>query len=444
MTGLRRALLAIGGAALLLGLITIPLALTSHHGGSGGLFIATQLAIGWSFVGTGLFMWWRRPENRLGVLMTAVGFTWLLGSLLATNDSYLFFIGELFAALPYGFLVQMLLSFPDGRLHSRLEQLIVAATWFDVTVMQWAPLPFLQFTRAHGCERCPVNPLLLTDHKSVSDALDRGQALIAVLIVVALVVALVRRSRALGPTHRRALNPVIWTGALALVVLVAALVAKLNGVEAPGVDTVYLLGLPLLAAVPYAFLAGLMQSRFTRAGAEQRLVALALNVRLARDRIERDPRGARELLDEAMAEVESATSELRELARGIHPAVLSDRGLPAALKALAGRVPVPVELVETPSESLPARVEIASYYVVAEALTNVAKYAHASAAQVCVKQVNGSVTVEIADDGIGGADPGHGSGLRGLADRVAALDGRLEVDSAPGRGTTIRAHIPCA
>jgi signal transduction histidine kinase len=105
---------------------------------------------------------------------------------------------------------------------------------------------------------------------------------------------------------------------------------------------------------------------------------------------------------------------------------------------------VPVEIVETPAERLPPVVEIASYYVIAEALTNITKYARASAAEVKVNQVNGSVTVEVTDDGIGGADPDRGSGLRGLAARVAALDGRLELDSAAGRGTTIRARIPCA
>jgi signal transduction histidine kinase len=179
-------------------------------------------------------------------------------------------------------------------------------------------------------------------------------------------------------------------------------------------------------------------------GAQQRLVALALSLRLARDRIHSDPAAARELLGEAMGELDAATAELRELARGIHPAVLSDRGLSAALKALAGRVPVAVELVETPPERLPARVEVASYYVVAEALTNVAKYAHATRARVRIATVNGAVTVEVADDGVGGADAARGSGLRGLADRVAALDGRFAVDSPPGRGTTIRAEIPCA
>ena len=124
--------------------------------------------------------------------------------------------------------------------------------------------------------------------------------------------------------------------------------------------------------------------------------------------------------------------------------MLSDRGLRPALEALAGRAPVPVELAEPPAERLPAPVEAASYFVVAEALTNVARYARATHAAVSVSRSNGQVEVEVADDGVGGADPQAGSGLRGLADRVAALDGRLEVVSPRGEGTTIRAVIPCA
>ena len=122
--------------------------------------------------------------------------------------------------------------------------------------------------------------------------------------------------------------------------------------------------------------------------------------------------------------------------------MLSDRGLGAALEALAGRSPVPVELAATPRERLPAPVEAAAYFVVAEALTNVVKYAKASEARVTVERLNGHAVVEVADDGVGGADPGRGSGLRGLADRVAALDGRLELRSPDGAGTVLRAEIP--
>jgi signal transduction histidine kinase len=123
--------------------------------------------------------------------------------------------------------------------------------------------------------------------------------------------------------------------------------------------------------------------------------------------------------------------------------VLTDRGLGAALGGLAERSPVPVEIVATPSERLPAPVESATYFVVAEALTNVARYAEAEVATVRVARSDGVVEIEIADDGVGGADPEGGTGLRGLADRVAALDGRLEVRSAAGAGTTVAAVIPC-
>src|SRR5436190_1917377 len=178
-------------------------------------------------------------------------------------------------------------------------------------------------------------------------------------------------------------------------------------------------------------------------GAQQRLMALRINLRLARDRIGSDAPELAALLDGSIEELNEATAELRELARGIHPAILTDRGLEAALTGLTGRSPVPVDLVETPHERLPSPIESAVYFVVAEALTNVARYAHAQTASVTVVRTNGQVDVQVTDDGVGGADPAHGSGLRGLSDRVAALDGRLELTSAEGDGTTVRARIPC-
>jgi signal transduction histidine kinase len=177
-------------------------------------------------------------------------------------------------------------------------------------------------------------------------------------------------------------------------------------------------------------------------GAQQQLVALLLGLRMARSRLDDDPRAAGEMLETSIADLADAIDNLRELARGIHPAVLSDRGLGPALDALATRLTLPVEIGAMPPERLPANVEAAAYFVVAEALTNVARYAAATHARIDVTRSDGHVTVAIADDGIGGADPANGSGLRGLADRVAALDGRLEVDSEDGRGTTVRAVIP--
>jgi PAS domain S-box-containing protein len=179
-------------------------------------------------------------------------------------------------------------------------------------------------------------------------------------------------------------------------------------------------------------------------GAQQRLVALSLSLRLVRSRMDADVGDAAELLDECVAELLGATSELRELARGIHPAILTDRGLDAALKAVAARAPVPVEVTSRVTERLPAQVEAAAYFVVAEALTNVARYSQASRAEVRVERRESSLTVEVSDDGRGGADPGSGSGLRGLTDRLATLDGTLAVVSPSGEGTIVKAVIPCA
>jgi PAS domain S-box-containing protein len=177
-------------------------------------------------------------------------------------------------------------------------------------------------------------------------------------------------------------------------------------------------------------------------GAQQRLVSISLSLRLAQAKVRTAPADAETLLAGAGVELGKALEELRELARGIHPAILTDRGLEPALRALVARSPVPATLAEAPDERLPEAAEAAAYYVVAEALTNVAKYANATAATVRVSRGNGRAVVEIADDGVGGADPTVGSGLRGLADRVEALDGELLVESAPGEGTIVRAEIP--
>jgi signal transduction histidine kinase len=172
-------------------------------------------------------------------------------------------------------------------------------------------------------------------------------------------------------------------------------------------------------------------------GAQQRLVSLALMLRLAARRHPGDPD-----LERAGEELAHALQELRELARGIHPAVLTERGLEPAVRALADRAPVPVEFEVALGERLPGPVEAAAYYVVSEALTNVAKYAAASTVWVRIERAGAVAAIEVADDGAGGAHPDGGSGLRGLADRVEALGGRLQIDSPPGIGTTLRATIP--
>jgi signal transduction histidine kinase len=178
-------------------------------------------------------------------------------------------------------------------------------------------------------------------------------------------------------------------------------------------------------------------------GAQQQLVALALELRLLHRRVADQPEIA-PLVDGLSERLSSALAELRELARGIHPSILTEQGLAPAIDALADRAPVEVRAVVGVQERLSAPVEAAAYFVVAEALTNVVKYARASAVEVAVRCVDGDVQVEVADNGVGGVDVAAGSGLRGLEDRLAAVDGRLVIESPPGGGTRLRARIPVA
>jgi signal transduction histidine kinase len=178
-------------------------------------------------------------------------------------------------------------------------------------------------------------------------------------------------------------------------------------------------------------------------GAQQRLVALSLELGLLEERFAGDP-DATAALEQTRREVAESLRELRELAQGIHPAVVTGHGLAVALKTLAARAQVPVRLTVDLDGRLPERQEVAAYYVVAESLTNTVKYARASSAAVDVRQADGRLLVEVVDDGVGGADTRAGSGLRGLADRVEALGGRLRVWSPAGGGTRVEAEIPCA
>jgi signal transduction histidine kinase len=176
-------------------------------------------------------------------------------------------------------------------------------------------------------------------------------------------------------------------------------------------------------------------------GAQQQLVNIVIDLQLAQKRWHEHPERARGLVDDALEHAQAAIDNLRDLATGIHPAVLTDRGLTAALETLASRSPVPVELDAELEQRLPMPVETTAYFVVAEALTNVGKYARASHAVVAVRLDGDRLEVEVRDDGVGGADASAGSGLRGLADRVNAMKGTLEVCSPPGRGTRVYAKL---
>lgn len=179
-------------------------------------------------------------------------------------------------------------------------------------------------------------------------------------------------------------------------------------------------------------------------GAQQRLVAVAMGLGRAKSKMDSDPEGAAELIAEAHADAKLAIKELRDLARGIYPSVLGDRGLDAALSALAARVPIEVDLQVNVEPRPPTSVESAAYFTVGEALTNVTKHSNGTKATVRVNRVDTGVLVEVTDNGQGGAELRHGGGLAGLADRAATIDGVVVVVSPPGGPTVIRAELPCA
>jgi signal transduction histidine kinase len=562
-SGGRVVLLALAGLAV--GLAYAAIVLSSGHVDDRGFAAGLGLLVGWSFIGTGLFAWWRRPANRTGPLMAAAGLAWFASGVSASDDDVLYTIGIALDALFPAILGHLIVAFPTGRLETRAERVLVVAAYVTVTVLQ---LPSLLFEQPAE----PRNLLIVEGDQALSDILDAVQFALAVVLVAASWVIIVRRER--REPRPRAWRPVLWTAGVSVVAFVVA-----NAFDAAGSpsDVLDRLSQALVATIPFGFLVGLLRSRLAQGeavseliarvgqapgegalraaladalgdptlalaywlpessryvdalghpvtvsgagwtevdvqgrrvaaiahdpalddepqlvraagaaaalalenqrleaelrarieelrasrarlveagdaerrrlerdlhdGAQSRLVALTLKLKLARMKVEGSSEAAA-LLDESSAELQASLDELRELARGIHPAILSDHGLAAAVRALADRAPVPVSVTVEEGE-LPAPVETAIYFVVAEALTNVAKYAAASSAVVSVRRRGAAVVVEIADDGGGGADLAGGSGLRGLADRVAALDGRIELESPPGEGTTLRAEIPC-
>ncbi|MCW3018298.1 MAG: hypothetical protein JWN10_606 [Solirubrobacterales bacterium] len=566
-----------------MGVVAFVVMLNGEHNNHRDAYAGLTLAIGWGFVGVGLWVWKQRSAGNIGPLMVAVGLSGFVKGLAFSNDSVVFAIASVGEVLIYAVLIQLLLSFPSGRLETRLDRLLVTIAYINTTVVQLGVFLFTDPSRA-GCTSCPSNPLLI-ENSEAAKVLEAAQLDISIALLGAVVAVLYRRWRSGTPGRARVFAPIVAVGGLTFLLLMASLIVEQSGLSSDIADALTLALFTSIACLPFAFLVGLLRSRFSEAdaisallaqlgegggrgalrdaladalgdptlelaywvpdqdtyldvdgqpvrvdpapagkvsttiehegeriaaivkpgpdlaerrelvrtagaaagltlrnerlaaelrakvaelqasrsrivqagyeqrrrlerdlhdGAQQRLMAVGIDLRMVRGRIEHDPQGAAELLDESLDELNEATAELRELARGIHPAVLTNRGLPAALKGLASRSPVPVELLQTPTDRLPPSVESAVYFVVAEALTNAARYSRAQTVTVGVVRENGHVDVEVSDDGVGGADADQGSGLRGLQDRVAALDGRLELTSPHGLGTILRATIPCA
>ena len=463
-------LVAIVLAALACGCAVIALELTSDHQDPKAVWAIFGPAVGWSFIGTGLYAWRRRPESRIGALMILLGFAWFLFTLDAADSPLPYTLGLVLGGLWGSLFLHIGVSFPTGRLTDATARRLAIAGY---VVFPLAPVPALLFAAPHdvGCDDCPTN-LLLVRHDADVAAVLTGLAALATLVLFAFVLAwAVRRWRRTPPIERLQLTPVYVFSLLTFALVAVARAGAGDAALWPAFIATLL--------TPFAFLGGLLRTRLvlldaelraslaelraSRArivqagdaerrrlerdlhdGAQSRLVALKLLLSRARLRARGTDEGLEAMLADAVDELGTSLSELRELARGIHPAVLTDQGLEPALQALASRAPVPVTVAADAGDGrLPGPVESAAYFVVSEALANVAKYAQATEAAVAVRRENGVVTVDVTDDGIGGADVTRGSGLRGLTDRVAALDGTLAVESPAGAGTRLHAEIPC-
>jgi signal transduction histidine kinase len=446
----------------------IALELASDHQDMKAVWAVFGPAVGWSFIGTGLYAWRRRPESRIGALMILLGFAWFLFTLQAANSPLVYTFGLITGSLWGAIFLQLGLSFPTGRLTTGLDRTLAIAGY---VVFPLAFVPALLFSGPHelNCDDCPTNLLLVRRDADVAAVLT-GLGALCYLVLFAVVLAwAVRRWRGTPPIDRLQLTPVYTFSLLTFLLVTVAKAGAGDAAQWPAFISTLLM--------PFAFLAGLLRSHVARLdadlrarveelrasrarlveagdterrrlernlhdGAQARMVGVALLLGHARRRMDGDPEAAA-LVDRALDEVKTSLAELRELARGIHPTMLTQRGLGPALHDVAARAPVPVELVGTDEgERLPGPVEAAAYFVVCEALANVAKYAQATEATVTLRRSNGDITLEVADDGIGGADAQAGSGLRGLADRVAALDGTLSVESPVGHGTRLRAEFP--
>jgi signal transduction histidine kinase len=487
MTPLRRALVALGVAGALVGIATFVMVAKGDAAEVPLLEAILTLLIGWSFIGTGLFAWDRRPSNLVGPLMVCVGFAWFVSEFKVSDIPLAASIGFAANSLPVVILIHLLIVFPSGRARGRLDRFFIGYGYFAGGLVALIPVFFYNPAVDPDCDGCvSSNPLLIHDNLDLVHGIFDTLSAVSIPVLVALVIHLVRRGRDASPEERRSQEPVWWAGAATVLLFAAALVTNLTPDNGHADDVLWYVANVVIATVPFAFLLGLLRTRLSEAdlvaqenvrldaelqarldelresrariveagyaarrklerdlhdGAQQRLVGLALDLRLAREKLEENPKAAATMLDEASAELAKATEELRELARGIHPAILSDRGLEAAVESLGQRAPLPVEIDASIDGRLPEPVEAAAYFVVSEALTNVVRHAGAERAQVGIRRGDGRLLVEVRDDGSGGADPA-GSGLRGLADRVAALDGRLEVDGSTGGGTVVRAEIP--
>src|SRR3954449_10086070 len=271
MTSPRRAQIGLALAALALGVVVLVVVTGGEHNVHRGAYAALALGIGWGFTGTGLYAWRRRPGNRVGPLMIAVGFSGMLKALAFSNGSVLFTIGTLGEVLIFAVLIHLLLSFPSGRLEGRLDRLLVAASYFNTTVIHTAAFLFTDPAKA-GCANCPPNPLLIENSQAAS-VIGAAEVDIAIALLGAVVAVLYRRWRDSTPGQRRAYAPVLAGGSLTFALLMSQLIVEQSGLSSGVADALTLALFGSIACLPGAFLLGLVRFRFGQAEAISLLVA---------------------------------------------------------------------------------------------------------------------------------------------------------------------------
>lgn len=562
---------AIAAAALVAPVYSVTLALRVSHVSQIQLGLLEWISV--AYILAGLVAWLRRPESRLGMLMIAGGFAIGLSTLQFDRQDHLYTAGAVFDILPAAIFLHVFLAFPDGRLRSRFERVLVAGAYVSALGLQLVKMAL----GAMG----PDNLLVISMQPGAAGVVQKVQLLSMSAFCLAGIAVLAGRQRHGGRPRRRSIALLIDSFAVGLL-LVAVLFAIADfDVFNPAFRPIQRAMLAVIGLSPVVFLIGLLDVRLARSavgdlvlelradlaaadlrdalsrtlrdpsltlaywlrdfrsyvdldgqavevpdrsgqattlidrdgahiaallhdpaldderellgavtaaagiaienarlhaelkarleelqgsrarviaagqkerqrlernlhdGAQQRLIALSVELSLLEQRLSGDPE-ARARLDQARGEIARSLEELRDVASGLHPAVLSGHGLEVALESMVARAPVPVQLRVDLAGRLDEPHEVAAYYVVSESLANIGKHAQASSATVEVAQRHGHVVVEVIDNGIGGADTERGTGLRGLADRVEALGGRLRIWTPIDGGTRVRAEMPCA
>jgi signal transduction histidine kinase len=401
-----------------------------------------DVVVGETFLLGGLFAWGRQPANRTWKVMTALGIAWFIGNLAQSQMATLHAIGILLSDADSVLFNWLILAYPSGQLGSRARRALVAGSAVGLTAGN------VWFLQTGDLQPNLIIGLVIT-------------ASLAVLVPLRWLRADAETRHVLGPSVL-AISVVVFGVGLGIVV-------RMAGVQEPALSVLLAMRDIGVLAIPVGFVVGSFQLveqelRSSRAriveasdaerrrlerdlhdGAQQRFVALSIGLRVLRSKLgsETEP-DVVQRVDAAVEELRSGISELRELARGIHPAVLSGEGLAGALAALAERAPVPTTVVAVPDRRLPEAVEVTAYFIVSEALANVGKHAEATKASIEARVDGQALEVRVTDNGVGGAEVGLGSGLRGLADRVAAVGGTLAIESPSRRGTSVSASIPLA